>query len=210
MHKTILLRIDVGFWDCFRTVSACFNAVSNVYRYAISMCINDVYREVFRMTMRAIAAELGISMPTLYRKLKAEGVDLASLRDNNGGITAAGASLIASLFDSSVSDTAVQAALHGRVNDVRQDVSLDTLPSKTALQVEAAILRERLTAAEDRLQAVTAECDRLRGERDRLLSMLEAEQRQRQLLLTDGRQRRGGLLFGLFKRNRATDTSGEG
>lgn len=171
------------------------------------MCINDVYREVFRMTMRAIAAELGVSMPTLYRKLKAEGVDLASLRDSNGGITAAGASLIASLFDSSASDTAVQAALHGRVNDASQAISLDTLQGDTALQVETATLRVKLEAMEDKLNAVTAECDRLRAERDRLLSMLEAEQRQRQLLLTDGRQRRG--LFGWF-RKRDANTSGEG
>ena len=153
------------------------------------------------MTMRAIAAELGVSMPTLYRRLKAEGIDLATLRDDSGGITTAGASLIASLFDSSDSDTAIQAALHGCVDDARQDVSFDTLPSDTALQVEVAILRERLTAAEEKLQAMTDECDRLRGERDRLLALLEGEQRQRQLLLTDGHQRRGGL-FGWLRRPR--------
>ena len=153
------------------------------------------------MTMRGIAAEMGVSMPTLYRRLKAENIDLATLRDDSGGITPAGASLIASLFDTSASDTAIQNALHERVSDVCQVVSPDTLRDDTPIQLETAILRERVRGLEDTVQRLTADCDRLRAERDRLLTMLEAEQRQRQQLLTDGHQRRGGL-FGWFRRPR--------
>jgi FtsZ-binding cell division protein ZapB len=71
-------------------------------------------------------------------------------------------------------------------------------------EVEAAVLRAKLDAAEDTVARLDAECERLRGQVDTLTAMLQAEQQQRQRLLMDGQQRRGGL-FGWFRRPRDGD-----
>ena len=146
------------------------------------------------MTLRAIAATLGVQPVTVYRRLKANGIDVATLRDSNGNITTEGASLIASMFDGVPDDTAIQAA----ISETSQGVAGETSQADIALQVTAAVTAAKLEAAEDRIKALETEVDRLRGERDRLLTMLETEQRQRQQLLTDGRQRRG--IFSFFFR----------
>jgi len=153
------------------------------------------------MTVREVAAELGVSVPTLYRRLKAEGIDIKGLRDGDtGSLTAEGASIIAALFSGSGDDKAVRDIIGG----ASQGVAHDTACDDTALQVEAAVLRVKLEAAEGEAGRLRAEVDSLKAERDRLLTLLEGEQRQRVQLLEDGNQRRRGW-FGWFRRGRGTD-----
>lgn len=153
------------------------------------------------MTVREVAAELGVSVPTLYRRLKAEGIDVKGLRDGDtGALTAEGASIIAALFSGSGDDKAVRDIIGG----ASQSVAHDTACDDTALQVEAAVLRVRLEAAEAEAVRLRAEVDSLRAERDRLLTLLEGEQRQRVQLLEDSNRGRRGL-FGWFRRGRGTD-----
>lgn len=145
------------------------------------------------MTMRAIAEQLGVSIPTLYRKLKAEGVALSDLRDEKTGkVTPAGAAVIADVFRGSTDDETIQDVLNGDF----QSVSVETSRRDDADTVNA-VLRVKLEAAEDKLMMVTAERDRLREQVDKLTAMLQAEQAQRVRLLESGHQRRG--LFAWFK-----------
>jgi len=153
------------------------------------------------MTVREVAAELGVSVPTLYRRLKAEGIDIKGLRDGDtGALTAEGASIIAALFSGSGDDKAVRDIIGG----ASQTVAHDTACNDTALQVEAAVLRVRLEAAEAEAGRLRAEVDSLKAERDRLLTLLEGEQRQRVQLLEDGKRRRQGW-FSWFRRGRDAD-----
>ena len=137
------------------------------------------------MTITGIARDLNVSPMTVYRKCRKNGVDLGSLRDKNGKISQHGASVIASLFDATG----------------EQDPQTSDSPANNVSQaVEIAVLRERVTALSDQLKAVYDERDRLREQVDRLTGLLEAEQRQRQQLLTDGSQQRRGLFAWLRRK----------
>ena len=145
------------------------------------------------MTMRSIAGDLGISIPTLYRRLKAAGVNVAELRDDKTGkVTPAGAAVIADLFRGGEDDTAIQEILNGD----SQSVARDTLTQDADATVEIAVMRERVRGLEDKLETVTNERDRLREQVDTLTAMLQTEQAQRVRLLEGGR--RG--LFGWLRR----------
>lgn len=149
------------------------------------------------MTMRSIAGDLGISIPTLYRRLKAAGVNVAELRDDKTGkVTPAGAAVIADLFRGGEDDTAIQEILNGD----SQSVARDTLTRDADATVEIAVLRERVRGLEDKLETVTNERDRLRGQVDSLTAMLQTEQAQRVRLLEDGQRRGRGLLAWLRRR----------
>ena len=149
------------------------------------------------MTMRAIADELGVSVPTLYRRLKAEGVNVADLRDEKTGkVTPAGAAVIADVFRGSMDNKAVQEIISGD----SQSVASDTLQRDAAAMVQSAVCAAKLEAAEATISRLENELNQLRGERDRLLSLLEQEQAQRVRLLEGDHQRRG--LFAWFRRSR--------
>lgn len=150
------------------------------------------------MTMRAIAEKLGVSVPTLYRRLKAEGVNLAELKDEKTGkVTPAGAAVIADLFRGTGDDAAIQDIISGD----SQSVADETLLQDAGETVEAAVLRVKLEAAEMTIRRLETQIEQLQGERDRLLSLLEAEQAQRVHLLGDGHHQRRGL-FSWFRRGR--------
>lgn len=150
------------------------------------------------MTMRAIADELGISIPTLYRRLKAEGVNVADLRDEKTGkVTPAGAAVIADIFRGSTDNKAIQEIINGD----SQSVASNTAGQDADATVRAAVCAAKLEAAEATITRLEDELTRLRDERDKLLTMLETEQRQRVQLLTDGNARRGGL-FAWLRRGR--------
>lgn len=137
------------------------------------------------MTITGIARDLGVSQMTVYRRCKKNGIVIDDLRNKNGEISAHGASVIASLFDA----TGEQAAQ-----------TSETPADNVQQAVEMAVLRERVTALSEQLTAVCDERDRLREQVDRLTGLLEAEQRQRQQLLTDGNQQRRGLFAWLRKK----------
>lgn len=156
------------------------------------------------MTIREIAERLGVSVPTLYRRLKAEGVDIKGLRDSKTGkVTAEGAAIIADLFGSPEDDTAVQDIINGASQSGTSEAAQDV----TWLRVRIAASETRLEAAAETVQRLDTEVIRLQAEVDRLIGLLEAEARTRQqALLTDGgqRQRRGGL-FGWLRRSPGGD-----
>ena len=138
------------------------------------------------MTMREIAGQLGVSVPTLYRRIKAEGVNVAELRDEKTGkVTPAGAAVIADIFRGATDNATFQEVFNG----ASQSVLRDTLSKDADATVTAAVCAAKLEAAEATIKRLEADLERIRGERDRLLDMLEAEQRQRQQLLTEGTKR---------------------
>ena len=146
------------------------------------------------MTITGMAKELNVSAMTVYRRMKRAGVNVTELRDDaTGELTSEGVAVIGSLFDA----TGQQAAQQADAPRTQPAAQPDTQPA----EVEAAVLRVKLEASEATVQRLEDEVQRLRGECDRLVSMLEVEQRQRQQLLTDGQQRRGGL-FGWLRRPR--------
>lgn len=139
------------------------------------------------MTLAEMARQLNTTTMTIYRRLHKAGLKIADMRDaDTGEITAEGMAVIGGLFTTTGATTTTTT----RTQPTTQH---DAQPA----DVEAAVLRERCKALEDTVQRLDAECERLRVERDKLLTMLESEQQARTLLLTDGRQRRG--LFGWFK-----------
>lgn len=206
IRKRIVLRIDTGFLVTMRGFETCF--VTFLY---ISHCIT-IYilntlqvRHYMRyggdtMTVREIAAELGVSVPTLYRKLKAAGIDIRGLRDDKTNkVTPAGAAAIADLFGSPEDDKAVQGIIEG----ASQSDTGETAQDVTALLVRLAAAEARLEGATETVQRLDTEVRRLQAEVDRLTALLEAEARTRQALLTDGNQgqRRRGGLFGFLRRH---------
>ena len=140
------------------------------------------------MTLTQIAKELNVTTMTIYRRLQKNGLKIADLRDDTTGeLTPEGVSVIGSLFSMTGQQTAQQTDTTRALQDAQRD---DT---------DVAVLRERVRGLEDALKRADAECDRLRSENDRLLSVVQDAQRQTQLLLTDGQRR--GLFSWLRRRN---------
>ena len=139
------------------------------------------------MTLAEMARQLNTSTMTIYRRLDKAGLKIADMRDaDTGEITAEGMAVIGGLFTTTGATTTTTTRTQPTTQHDAQPV-----------EVEAAVLRERVQGLTDKLLAVEAERDRLLSQVATLTEMLQAEQRQRQMLLTDGRQRRG--LFGWFK-----------
>lgn len=160
------------------------------------------------MTIKEMAAKLGTSVPTLYRKVKDAGIDIKGLRDAEGRLTPAGITTIASLFDGSQGPLSASQGVLGGPSQTVSDNTSRYVSDDTAMMVEVEVLRAKLEGMETTVEMLRAELDRLRAEaeglkaeRDRLLTMLETEQRQRVQLLTDGNARRGGL-FAWLRRGR--------
>jgi len=148
------------------------------------------------VTVSSIAEKLGVSSMTIYRRLKRENINIDDLRDaHSGRLTPQGAATIASLFDADADN---------QQRGEQTTETTDEQPANVAQAVELAVLRERIAALTDKLASVTDERDRLRLQVDTLTQMLQAEQQQRQRLLTDGggdhQQRRG--LFAWFRRDK--------
>ena len=144
------------------------------------------------MTLTEIAKHLNTSTMTIYRRLDKAGIKISDLRDaDTGGITPEGVSVIGSLFDA----TGQQAAQQTDTTRTQPAAQPDAQP----IEVEAAVLRERVRGLEDKLQAAYDERDRLRAQVDTLTEMLRVEQQGRVKLLGDGGQQQKRGLFGLFR-----------
>lgn len=160
------------------------------------------------MTMRAIAERLGVSVPTLYRRLKQEGIDIQGLRDDKTGtITPSGAAVIADLFASPDDNAAVQ----GIIDSASQPIAGEAVQDVTEMRLRLAVAEARLEAAAETVQRLDSEVRRLQSEVDRLTAVIEAEARARAAgLLTDGGQRRRGLFFGFLRRQPGGDSEKQG
>ena len=115
------------------------------------------------MTITALSKALGVSTPTIYRRLKAQGVNIDDLRDG-GELTQHGVQVIASLFDR---DDLVTQGVKRNVSDTEHEALHE------ALQGEMAVKIASLTAQVEGLQALVAH---LEGERDALREQLTASQ----------------------------------
>lgn len=145
------------------------------------------------MTLAEVARQLNTTTMTVYRRLNRAGLKIADMRDaDTGEITAEGVAVIGGLFTTTGATQPATDTTTTSTTRTQHTTQHDAQPA----DVEAAVLRERCKALEDTVQRLDAECERLRVERDKLLAMLEGEQRARVLLLDDGHhQRRGGGLF---------------
>ena len=142
------------------------------------------------MTVKQMAAELGVTAMTIYRRLKRAGIAITELRDDvTNELTPDGVAVIGSLFDATEPVTDGATSTEQVTEQVTQP---DTI----------AVLQARLDGVTALLQAVTDERDRLREQVDRLTELLAAQQR---LLPAghDGHRRRG--LFGGWFRRRGSD-----
>ena len=135
--------------------------VTQIYQYNIT--------GGYSMTLKALAEDLHVSVMTIYRRAKAAGVSMADLRGSDGGLTAEGVSVLASLFDG------VTGGTEGFTGGVTSIHHADNM-------VEVA----RLTAEVDGLRRLVAALERERDDLRRRLDASEAERRQRDQLLLPG------------------------
>ena len=130
-----------------------------------------------------MAESLHTTPMTIYRKLKAAGIDVKALRDaQTKELTGEGITLIGSLFDGAT--------------DVTQADESDVISAQQA--TEQAIQIARLTA---QVEGLTAQVELLKDERERLRRELDAaheERREAQRLLTTSEPRKSWIarLFG--------------
>lgn len=148
------------------------------------------------VTIKEVASELGCTPMTVYRRLQRAGVNVGDLRDAAGNLTSEGVAVIGNLF-----------ATTGATNTTEGATPAQQAPQPAAAEVE--VLRVKLESTQAMLEAVTGERDRLRTQVDILTRMLEAEQRQRILLLDDGHHHRRGGLFGWLRKGRGASPEGE-
>lgn len=122
------------------------------------------------MTLKAFAAEMGVSVMTVYRRAKAAGISISKLRGADGALTAEGVSVLGSLFG------AVTGGTEGDTGDSTLIHQADNMIEIARLTAEAEGLRRMVTLLE-------AEVADLRSR----LDASETERRgQSQLLLTGG------------------------
>lgn len=139
------------------------------------------------MTVKQMAAELGVTPMTVYRRLKRAGIAITELRDDvTNELTPNGIAIIGSLFD------ATEPTTEGATS-TEQVAQPETKPD---MSVDCAVLQAKLDGMEQLLRAVTDERDALRRQVSELTALLREQQR----LLPAGHERRGGGLFGWFRR----------
>ena len=148
---------------------------------------------------------------TIYRRLKENGVNVAELRDaDTGELTAAGASIIASMFpNAGVTDGKTDPSQDATDVVQRDDTDHNGQVTGDGSTV-AAVLQAKLDGANALIQQLTDERDELRRQLATVTAALEREQTDRQqerLMLTassaatsndDGQVRRAGWWRRLF------------
>lgn len=150
------------------------------------------------MTLTDVAKELNVTTMTIYRRLKRAGVNVADLRDvSTGELTAEGVAIIGGLFDATKTNT----ASHDDTTRTQPTIQPDAQPVDVDSMVEAAVLRVKLEAMEDKLSMLTAERDALREQVNTLSVLLKTEQDARVRLLEADTTRRRGW-FAWFRRGR--------
>ena len=121
------------------------------------------------MTLKAFAAEMGVSVMTVYRRAKAAGISISKLRGADGALTAEGVSVLGSLFGT------VTGGTEGDTGD-------RTLIHQADNMIDIA----RLTAEAEGLRRLVAVLEGQVADLQRRLDASEAERRQRDLLLLPG------------------------
>lgn len=137
------------------------------------------------MNVTQLAKHLGISKPTLYKRVKDAGLQLDDLRDKTTGeLTAQGAATIAALFDDK---TPVPAETpNARLTQLDADL-LIVRGQLDAAQRECDLLREVLAAKDAEIQRLTTDLEAWRAKAQEI-------DVQQLLLATAAAPRRRGLL----------------
>lgn len=151
------------------------------------------------MTITALSKALGVSTPTIYRRLKAQGVNLDDLRDG-GELTQHGVQVIASLFDRD--DLATQ-SVKCNVSDTEHEALHETLQGETALRVQVAALeaqRDGLQALVSQLEGQVADLRRLLDAANAALEREQTDRQQERALLTTGTDARQHWWQRLFRK----------
>ena len=149
------------------------------------------------MTLTEMAKQLNVSAMTIYRKLKKNGVKIDELRDpDTGELTAAGVSVIASLFDATAPQQHVTAP--------QQHVTGDATRLQQVTTDDATVLQAKLDGATALIEQLTSERDDLRKQVAALTAALQREQDDRQaerrLLTGNVEQHKRGGLFGWLRK----------
>ena len=137
------------------------------------------------MTITALSKVLGVSTPTIYRRLKAQGVNIDDLRDG-GELTQHGVQVIASRCDR---DDLVTHGVKCNVSDTEHEALHEALQGETALHVQVAALQAQVNGLQALVSQLEAQRDDLRRLLDAANAALEREQTDRQaerLLLAAG------------------------
>lgn len=136
------------------------------------------------MTVTEIASRLNVTTMTVYRRLKKAGLNIADYRDESNNLTADGVAIIGNLFNGADAITGDTSTTTDDVTQVEHETQPDTQQLETA--VKLAELTAKVDGLKATLEQVQDERDRLRVQVDTLTQMLQAEQQQRERLLTAG------------------------
>lgn len=139
-----------------------------MYISCIMLCI--ILKGAAGLTVKELAEELHVTPMTIYRRLQRRGIDIATLREGEGGIlTQHGAAVIASLFDGEPARNTSRTAgitagkqLHNSDMEQLENGFPSAFPS-------AAVLAAKLEAEKEK-------CAMLEAERARLEKLLESTQ----------------------------------
>lgn len=115
------------------------------------------------MTIKELADNLGTSSATLYRRVKAAGIDLGEYRNDGGELTSQGIQAVSALFDG-VSSTKEKSTEQEQRNAPSEGEAAEMLEMR--LRLESA--QQRIADLENSLAAARADADawRRRAETD--------------------------------------------
>lgn len=141
------------------------------------------------MNVTQLAKHLGISKPTLYKRVKDAGLQLDDLRNTQTGeLTQHGVESISALFDDNVQP-------RKDVKPTPHNAEMLVLRGQVeAAQRENDLLREMLAAKDAELQRMTAEVQRMAVDLEAWRTKAQEIDVQQLLLATAAAPRRRGLL----------------
>lgn len=118
------------------------------------------------MTIAQMAARLGVSSMTIYRRVKRSGLNIADMRDDSGALTADGVATIGALFDNS-------GAVTGDADGITDDATKAEQATKHDAEQSNMVELARLRAENDGLRALLVQ---VQSERDSLREQLATAQ----------------------------------
>lgn len=124
------------------------------------------------MTIAQMAARLGVSSMTIYRRLRRNGLDIADMRDDSGALTADGVATIGALFDNS---GAITGDADGITDDATKAEQVTKHDTEQSNMIELARLQEQNEGLRALLMQVQSERDSLREQLATAQAALAAE-----------------------------------
>lgn len=135
------------------------------------------------MTMQEFCRQSHISKPTVYKRIREAGIDLNSLRDADGNLTAEAISTLSALIDSTETKHSKRTSANAEIaaiDTVDDPVSYATLlTERDGLRRELDDTRAQLAAAKD--QILTLQAEALRREREHADAWKQFSERQQEI-----------------------------